>query len=227
MRRSILPFGCFGLIIFGLILLMPFFFANILLSALDKLGLSPLAAVLVAGGMFIGGLLNIPLYRVKRKTPIEVASPTLFGFRRLTLPQLRETSTVVAINLGGAVIPMLLVLYEIARISQAAPGALPMMVIAVLANVGVCYWLARPVPGVGIALNPFIPAILAVLSAWALTPVMAPAVAFTAGVLGPVIGADLLHLPQMEEIPARMMSIGGAGTFDGIVLSGLAATLLA
>jgi len=45
--------------------------------------------------------------------------------------------------------------------------------------------------------------------------------------LGPLIGADLLHLDDIEAIGAGVASIGGAGTFDGIVLSGLAATVLA
>ena len=52
-------------------------------------------------------------------------------------------------------------------------------------------------------------------------------VAFVAGVLGPVQGADLLHLKDIKRVSAGMLSIGGAGTFDGIVLSGIVAALLA
>jgi uncharacterized membrane protein len=59
-----------------------------------------------------------------------------------------------------------------------------------------------------------------------LAPDWAPPIAFSAGVLGPLIGADLLHLDDIAEIGTGMASIGGAGTFDGIVLSGLVATLL-
>jgi uncharacterized membrane protein len=51
--------------------------------------------------------------------------------------------------------------------------------------------------------------------------------AFAAGVLGPLIGADLLHLREVNKISTGVASIGGAGTFDGIVISGLIATLLA
>jgi len=40
-------------------------------------------------------------------------------------------------------------------------------------------------------------------------------------------GADLLHMEEIEELGSGTASIGGAGTFDGIVLSGLVATLLA
>ena len=49
---------------------------------------------------------------------------------------------------------------------------------------------------------------------------------FRSGVLGPLVGADLLHLDDIAEIGTGMASIGGAGTFDGVVLSGLVATLL-
>ena len=51
--------------------------------------------------------------------------------------------------------------------------------------------------------------------------------AFTAGVAGPLVGADLLHLRDLARTPVGIMSIGGAGTFDGIILSGVLAALLA
>lgn len=47
------------------------------------------------------------------------------------------------------------------------------------------------------------------------------------GVLGPLIGADLLHLRDIEAAESGVVSIGGAGTFDGIVLSGIIAAYLA
>lgn len=72
-----------------------------------------------------------------------------------------------------------------------------------------------------------VPALVAAASALLLVPELAPPVAFTAGVLGPLLGADLLHLDDVKELATGMASIGGAGTFDGIVLSGLVATLLA
>jgi uncharacterized membrane protein len=129
--------------------------------------------------------------------------------------------------MGGAVIPLILVVHEITRIVSRGNTALIVTGIAVAVNVIACYLLARPVQGVGIALSPFIPAVLAALSAWLLLPQFAPPVAFIAGVLGPVIGADLLHLNEVRGTHVNVVSIGGAGTFDGIVLSGLVATLLA
>jgi len=44
---------------------------------------------------------------------------------------------------------------------------------------------------------------------------------------GPPIGADLLHLRDISTLETGVASIGGAGTFDGIVLSGIVAAYLA
>ena len=45
-------------------------------------------------------------------------------------------------------------------------------------------------------------------------------------ILGPLIGADLLRLKQIIALSSGNASIGGAGTFDGIVISGFIALLL-
>lgn len=179
----------------------------------------------MALGIFFGGVVNLPVQRIPHDEIIEVDPFGLFGFDRL-IPHLvrRRTFTVLAVNLGGCVIPSLLAAYEMVRI--AAAGALAAAVASIAINVAVCYQFARVVAG-GIALPPLLPALAAALCALLLAPEMAPPVAFTAGVLGPLVGADLLHLRQIREIAVGVASIGGAGTFDGIVLSALVATLLA
>lgn len=62
--------------------------------------------------------------------------------------------------------------------------------------------------------------------ALSLAPDSTAPVAFIAGVIGPLIGADLLHLKDVGKLGAGMVSIGGAGTFDGIVLSAIFAAYL-
>jgi Protein of unknown function (DUF1614) len=52
-------------------------------------------------------------------------------------------------------------------------------------------------------------------------------VTYVAGATRPLPGADLLHLREIEESAVGIASIGGAGTFDGIVLSGIVAACLA
>jgi uncharacterized membrane protein len=106
-------------------------------------------------------------------------------------------------------------------------GAGVALLAATVLNVAVCYRVARPVPGVGVLMPGLIPAALAAASALLLAPEIAPPVAFVAGTLGPLVGADLLHLRRVEEMETGIVSIGGAGTFDGIVLSGIVALYLA
>jgi uncharacterized membrane protein len=100
--------------------------------------------------------------------------------------------------------------------------------VAALITTVVCYLIARPVPGLGIAMPGFVPPIVSALSAYLLAPDQAPPVAFVAGVVGPLVGADLLHLRDMHKVATTgIASIGGAGTFDGIVLSGILSAYLA
>jgi uncharacterized membrane protein len=40
------------------------------------------------------------------------------------------------------------------------------------------------------------------------------------------MGADLLHLTEIQRMSPGVLSIGGAGVFDGIALCGLFALLL-
>jgi uncharacterized membrane protein len=87
--------------------------------------------------------------------------------------------------------------------------------------------MATPVPGVGIAVPTFLPPILAAVTALLLSRRSAPALAYVAGTLGTLIGADLLNLPRLQGLGAPVASIGGAGTFDGVFLTGILAVLLA
>ncbi len=70
-------------------------------------------------------------------------------------------------------------------------------------------------------------------------PILLPALAATAIVtlvvhraarpvrgLGTLIGGDLLHLREVRAMAPAVAPIGGAGTFDGIFLSGILAVLL-
>ena len=44
--------------------------------------------------------------------------------------------------------------------------------------------------------------------------------------LGALIGVDILNLPRIRELGAPVVSIGGAGTFDGIFPSGIIAAFI-
>jgi uncharacterized membrane protein len=91
----------------------------------------------------------------------------------------------------------------------------------------VCHWLAQPVPGVGIALPLLVPSVAAGVLALVLSRQDAAPLAYIGGSLGTLIGADLLNLDRLQGLGAPVASIGGAGTFDGVFLTGILAVLIA
>lgn len=90
--------------------------------------------------------------------------------------------------------------------------------------------IARPIRGVGIAtpalLPPLMAAALGLFFELILHPGAAPIIAYSSGTLGTLIGADLMNLKKISSLGAPVASIGGAGTFDGIFLTGLIAVVL-
>jgi len=224
-----MPYGCLPLAaFFSLLILLPIFLADIMLTALGRLGLSPAVSMWAALGIFLGGMINIPVKQIPRTEVLEANTFGMFGFERMFPGRVRRTPyTVIAVNFGGCVVPVMIVLYELIRISLYGFTDLLLTSIAIGINVFACYHMARPIPKVGIAMPALVPGLLAALCGIVLHQELAPIIAFCAGVLGPLIGADLLHLKEIKTIETGVASIGGAGTFDGIVISGLLATLLA
>ena len=222
-----MPAGVLALIAaLVILLLLPFLLADAMVSALLELGIAPRVATLLVIGIFVGSLFNVPVWR--RGPRVITYSPTDFLGLGRRAPRLLEPGgpQVIALNVGGCLIPSLIVLYELARLLQAG-GALPLQAgVAIALNVAVCYLMARPVAGLGILLPALVPGCLAALVALLLAGEHAPPVAFCAGVLGPLIGADLLRLRELGRRGTGLMSIGGAGTFDGIVISGFLAAML-
>ncbi len=209
-----------------LLLLLPFiwFFLaiDVVQVAAAKLGFSRGLALLLFILIIIGSTINIPLYRVESQVqvPLDLHDFWLERFWGLPFQQVRQY-TIVALNIGGGLIPVLLALYQLGRSNILA------IILSTAIVTLVSYHSAQIVPGIGIQMNPLISPLTAVLSAFLLTkgtPV--PPVAFASGVLGTLIGADLLHLTKIERMTSGVLSIGGAGVFDGIALCGLFALLL-
>ncbi len=204
-----------------LILLFPFlifvFFIQAATFSFAKLGLSPQMAVFVFSLSLIGSVINIPISRKKFIIHEEEQqfSPFLFYYP----PRVQEQ--VIAVNLGGAVVPVILSLYLLPR-APLLPTIIATIIVTIVAKA-----LAKPVQGVGITLPAFIPPLVAAASAILLSPHNAAPVAYISGVLGTLIGADLLNLPHFKDLTSHAISIGGAGIFDGIFLVGVVAALLA
>jgi len=98
---------------------------------------------------------------------------------------------------------------------------------AILVISAVSYKFSKPIPGLGVAMPVFIPPLLAALLALLLDPAHAAQFAYISGVLGVLLGADIFRFKDITKMGAPVASIGGAGTFDGIFLTGILAALLA
>jgi uncharacterized membrane protein len=130
--------------------------------------------------------------------------------------------TVLAVNVGGAIIPVVMSIYLLVHWQLWWKGLLATTVVA-----AICYWLSSPIPGIGIAVPLFVPALAATLAALILSLERAAPLAYIAGSLGALIGADLMNFDKLADLNAPVLSIGGAGTFDGVFLTGIVAVLIA
>lgn len=221
MPAGLLTVICLLLLLF----LSPLILMDFMLTGLYKLGISPFIGLGIIFCILLGSLINIPLKRIKTVVKSPVDLPSLYGvnpwFHRQVI---KKNELIIAVNIGGCVVPSALALYQLARLFNAGMILMPIMVITL--NVIICYRLSEIKSDEGVLLPAFLPGVMAALCAVILTPQNPPAVAFCAGILGPLIGADLLRLKQIIALGPGSASIGGAGTFDGIVLSGFFALLL-
>lgn len=213
---------------FFLILVGLFFLVFVLLPlglmkyAYEQLGVSPTGAVLLMLGSLIGSYVNIPIAVISHHEGVADQAAWFFGMRYQVPPATDWGGTVLAVNVGGAVIPVIMSLWLLYRWRLWLVGLVAVAIVAV-----VCYAVSGPVPGVGIAVPVFLPAITATIAALCLSRVHAAPLAYIAGSLGTLIGADLMNLGKLSELDASILSIGGAGTFDGIYVAGIVAVLIA
>jgi len=206
-----LLFFLFGLVKFGLFAV-----------AFAKLGIPPEQLFSLLFLCIVGSMVNIPIKRIRlEEEPQELEMVSFFGIRYRVPRWRRPREMVVAVNVGGAVIPTCISLYLLAHAQHPVR-----MLLAVAVVTYVVHRIARPVPGLGIATPMFIPPLVAAVAALLINPHWAPPTAYVAGTLGTLIGADILNLNRIKELQAPVASIGGAGTFDGVFLTGILAVLL-
>lgn len=191
--------------------------------AFARLGIPPEYLFSLLFLCIVGSMINIPIRRIPiEEEPEEWQTVSFFGMRFRPPRWSQRHEMVLAVNVGGAIIPTCVSIYLLAH----APNPFRMlMALAIVALI--TYRLARPVAGMGIAVPMLIPPIVAALAAIVLNYDWATPTAYFAGTMGTLIGADILHLDKLKQLKAPVASIGGAGTFDGIFLTGILAVLLA
>jgi uncharacterized membrane protein len=212
----------FAILVGLLLLLVLLIQVEILRYAYTQLGISSRTALLLLFASLIGSYINIPIAQLPERQRVAGQVISYFGIPYVVPEVVDWPGTVIAVNVGGAVIPVLLSLYLLARSRQWGAGLLATAVVAM-----VCYLLAHPIPGIGIAEPVFVPALATVVTAFALSRRQPAVLAYVGGSLGTLIGADLLNLDKVGGLGAPVASIGGAGTFDGIFVIGILAVLIA
>jgi uncharacterized membrane protein len=221
------PFLAFYAIVFFLVL--AFFFIlleiHVISYAFVTLGLSPEMAFTALLASLLGSYINIPIMRVAGGPPHPAGVVRSFGIRYQVPTRYTTDSTIVAVNVGGAIVPLVISVYLLIQM----PSIIVPAMIGVAIVTAIVHRFAMPVPGLGIATPMLIPPIVAALCGYFLgsSEHHRDAVAFISGVVGTLIGADLLNLGKLRDLGAPVASIGGAGTFDGIFLTGIVAVLLA
>lgn len=214
----------FFIFLAGLLLVIPLIITLVLSEAFQLLGFSVGTTILLFLASLLGSTVNIPIRTVETEgkgKPQNVRSMyNILSPQSELRPQPKETT--VALNLGGALIPIgICVFLILSSFSLWWQYLIGVGIITVLS-----YVIARPVPGVGISIPIFIPPLLAALVA-VIMPGNNTAIAYVSGVLGVLLGGDILNLKSLTEYGSQSLSIGGAGTFDGIFLTGIIAVLLA
>ncbi len=216
-------------IIVILVILFVIVFFGLIGAAFETLGFSTRDVILVLIATLIGSFINIPLFSLTSDEPVVTDTyVTVFGIT-YRVPTAIEGSrkTVVAVNVGGALIPVAVSLYLLWQF----PETIGFAVLGVTLVAIVSRLIARPVRGVGIVspglVAPVVAAIFALVISAQVSSVNVFTLAYVSGVLGTLIGADLANISAIKGLGAPGASIGGAGTFDGVFLSGIMAILIA
>ncbi len=196
-----------------------------------------IAAYIVAYLIFLSPILsfiNIVITTLRTgyvEKVLELEYATIFGIP-VPIPRVRlvERKSLLALNVGGGLVPILASIIIMAVLWKGA-GTYGVMVtlLAIFATSGVTFLTSKTIPGVGIAVPALIPPLASALTVMLVTnggPVAALS-AYVGGSLGSLIGADVLRFTKdLDKLVAPVISIGGAGVFDGVFLSGIIAAFL-
>jgi uncharacterized membrane protein len=194
---------------------------NLVSYAYGRLGLSHSWVLAVLFASVIGSWFNIPVATLRGDVVCQPTFVRVFGMLYVVPRWVRVGTKVIAVNVGGSLIPVALTAYLVwhNRIGWQALAATALVAVPVHAA-------ARVIPGVGVVVPTLIPPVCAAIVAGLMNVPAVAALAYASGTLGTLIGADLLNLHRVKDFQGPVVSIGGAGTFDGIFVTGIVAVVL-
>ncbi|MFN3384863.1 MAG: DUF1614 domain-containing protein [Archaeoglobaceae archaeon] len=226
MRDYLFPPIIFPLFLILIVLPLIVLFLIFTGTAVFKLvfGVESDKAILLLAMIVVGSLINVPLFEMKGSEIVRRYE--IFGFIYTVRS---KKKLVVAVNIGGCVLPAILATKLLNDIFEFLP--ISILITAFLLSSLIIFGFAKPVAGVGIVVPMIVPPIVATVASYiaiilADAPIfLLPKLSFSIGTLSVLFGADVLHLRDLEKIGYGVVSIGGAGTFDGIFLTGIFAVL--
>jgi uncharacterized membrane protein len=123
-----------------------------------RIGLSSGGALLLLVGSLIGSYFNLPVAHLPAQQMMTGREVEFFGMRYIVPVVVEWPGTMIAVNVGGAVIPTLMSLYLLNKNALWGRGLIATAIVT-----AVCYWLSRPIAGLGIAEPVFVPAVTAAI----------------------------------------------------------------
>ena len=179
---------------------------GVLRRVYSALGLPPGAVVLILFASLLGSYVNLPLVRLPEQRVVTREVVEIMGVPFLAPVAVNWPGTVLAINVGGALIPILLSVYLLVRYRLYGPALFAVAIVAFFVH-----QMATPVPGVGIAVPEIAPPLLAAFAALVLSRRFAAPLAYIGGSIGVLIGADILNLGSLQTLGAPELRSGAPG----------------
>jgi uncharacterized membrane protein len=213
------------LLAFVFFVIVAFIFIFVTEVAFEKTGFTRLQFLLILGVALVGSYVDIPVWQVRNLRPTVVVREVRAFWITYRIPQyaITEVTTTIAVNVGGALVPLVVTAILLDAHPSIWVGALVATALTALA----VHSVAKYVAGVGIVAPTILPPVAAVLFSLPFGMSYLAINAYIAGTLGTLIGADLSNLGKISEGGTHVASIGGAGKFDGIFLTGVVAVVIA
>ena len=220
-KSDIRMYAIFGLLLLPIASLC--YHRNLSLGTISSL---PLFFVLFF--MLVASRIEIPITQIRTKKPEHLkrdalALEDIYGvpvLNELVVEKRQAFDTRITLNLGGFIIPALILFYLL--ITQPDTSALQVMLIIIVA----VSLLAEMVSGIGIVVPDYI-GLISIPFALILSPQNAAIVVFVSSVGGILIGScTTLITFDREKKGSAYINLGGIGGFKAIYVSALAASII-
>ncbi len=214
-----------------LIVLIPLLFLGIIGAAFTRLGFSWIHALAVVLLILLGSTVNIPVYTIRRDMVRVPHGEATMGDPFTPWSREEVWDTVISVNLGGAVIPLILAASILYSAVPSTGTSLTIPLVAGIAGVSlITFFSTRTLPGFGLQVPLLIPALTALLIGLAFfggAGLPASVTALVCGISGVLLGGNLAQFGKIRDLGIPSVSIGGSGTFGAVLFCCILPALIA